>query len=1059
MSTRRILRFTPILLTLLLVLPFSIGHAQVTSATLSGTVTDGTGAVIPGAAVATTNENTGATRSAETDARGVYHLPLLSVGTYELRVELQGFQAAVRPGIRLTVGLEATVNISLRVGAVTESVEVTGEAPVVATTTSTLSALVDDEQIRNLPLNGRDFTQLVLLQTGANQALSTGGTTRQNTGTGSGKRISVSGARVSANLYLVDGTEVMDVHRQTPGAVTGGGLGIEAVREFSLLTNSYSAAHPSQGGAVVNSVTMSGTNSIHGSLFEFHRNSQLDANDYFLNAAGKERPGFKRNQFGGAVGGPVIQDRTFFFSTVELLRQRRGEAVIGRVLDANARMGILPDSAGGNVGVAPDIAPFIALTPQANGRNFGDGTAQFVSSFSEPIDQFYWMARVDHRFSDSDNFFVRYTFDHSTQKFPSNNIAIAEGLGRNRWQYATAEWNHIFSPTWINTARVGFTRMNYNVDDEPLFAEGLPSFNPPTGLPFGQSAGIGFLGGALTSIGTATNLPKIYIANNFHYQDDLTTTQGSHQLKFGALLKRYQSNLAAPQNLGGAYRFPNVVAFLQGMPDLWQGALGSGDPRGAAVRSMRQWMIGTFIDDSWQVKPGFTLNLGVRWEMSTVPTENHNRLANFRHVRALEPTIGPYYKNASQAINIQPRVGFAWDLKGDGKTALRGGFGTFRMHMLSNTWFITAVRQPPIYTIGNVTNPTFLGVFRGIDPRAAGRPGVQTMDYDRDHAYLMQYNLTLQRELIPGTSLTVAYAGSRGNHLDFLRAANTKEPGTFSDGRRCFQPMDGCAGGTTVRRNSSVIWDARQSSWAQSFYNSLQVNLNRRFQSGIQVAVAYTWSKTIDESFDRWDTISSATNGVGGSQDPDDHKNDRSLASYHIGHNFVTSFGYEFPTGDFDNLFARGLINGWRLNGIVKLSPGNPFTVRMGTNRSNNGAIIHSTRPDLVQGADNNPTGGSIDQYFDPSSFVPQTTGFYGTTGRNTLIGPGLRNLDLSIVKNFPFGEERNFEFRAEFFNLTNTAHFRPPFAQIDRGGAGVISQTLPGLPTRQIQFGVKFAF
>ena len=261
------------------------------------------------------------------------------------------------------------------------------------------------------------------------------------------------------------------------------------------------------------------------------------------------------------------------------------------------------------------------------------------------------------------------------------------------------------------------------------------------------------------------------------------------------------------------------------------------------------------------------------------------------------------------------------------------------------------------------------------------------------------------------------------------------------------------------RRNPNFIFDARQSSWAQSFYNSLQVNLNRRFQSGLQVAVAYTWSRTIDESFDRWDTISTATNGVGGAMDPDDHKNDRSLASYHIGHNFSTSFTYEFPAGDFDSAAARALINGWQVNGILKLSEGNPFTVRMGFNQSNNGAIIHSTRPNLRPGADNNPTGGGPDRYFDVSSFEPQTRGFYGNLGRNTLIGPGLRNFDLALVKNISFGEQSNLEFRSEFFNITNTPHFRPPFAQIDRGGAGVISQTLPGLPGRQIQFGLKYTF
>jgi hypothetical protein len=1054
MSSRRILRFTPILLTLLLAFPFSNGHAQVTSATLSGTVSDDTGAVIPGAAVSTTNANTGATRATETDARGVYHLPLLPVGDYDLRVELQGFQAAVRPGIRLTVGLEATINITLRVGAVTESVEVTGEAPIVETTTSTLAALVDDEQIRDLPLNGRDFTQLVLLQTGANQALSTGGTIRQNTGTGAGKRISVSGARVSANLYLVDGTEVMDVHRQTPGAVTGGGLGIEAIREFSLLTNSYSASHPSQGGAVVNSVSMSGTNEIHGSLFEFHRNRSLDANDFFLNKADKGRPGFTRNQFGGSAGGPIAQDRTFFFGTMELLRQRRGEATIGTVLDDNARMGILPESAGGNVGVHPDIVQFIDTMPRSNGQNFGDGTAQYVSSFSEPIDQMFWMTRVDHRISDSDNIFFRYTFDNSTISGPGN-LGATTQEARYRWQYATLEHNHIFSPTWINTARLGFARAFQGVDDTINFSPLPERFELTPGFTFGDSSALRFDGGAHASIGGFSNYPKLYITNNFQILNDVSSSLGAHQLKLGVNIKRYQANLNAPTSQGGDYFFASVEKLLRGESRRFSGAA----PGSGAVRSMRQSMYGVHIEDSYQVRPSLTLNFGMRYEMSTVPTENHGLLANVRDTLDPEVTVGPFFKQADQWLNFQPRVGFAWDMRGDGKTAIRGGFGMFRQYLLSNVWFINVVRNPPFFSIGSVTNPPFLGVYRGIDPGVSGVPSLQANDYDLDHPYVMQYNLTIQREIMSGTSLKVAYAGSRGNHLLMMRAANIKSPTVLSDGRKCFNYTGGnpsCPNGPTSRRNPNFANDARQSSWAQSFYNSMQVNLDRRFSQGLQFGIAYTFSKSIDEGYDRWDQVGNNGNGASGGPDPDDHKNERGLSDFDTRNRFIFNFTYEIPTPAFENSVSRVMLQGWQVNGIWKLSDGNPFSALTRARRHENGAARFTSRPDQA-GATNNPVLGGPDRYYDPGAFVLQERGFLGNVGKNTITGPGINNFDFVLVKNFSFGEQRNLEFRSEFFNLFNRPTFARPGAFIDLGSAGRVSKTLN--VSRQIQFGLKLNF
>ncbi len=1062
MRFKKSVNFILISLFLAVALFLANGYAQVTTATISGTVTDDTGAVIPGASVTSTNVNTGATRTVETDARGVYHLRQLQVGTYEVRAGTPGFQTAVRAGIQLTVGLEVNVNITLSVGAVTESVTITEEAPVVETTTSSLASLVDDRQIRDLPLNGRDYTQLIALQVGTSEVKRAGGG-GGSINTGTGRRISVGGARVSSNVFLVDGTEVADVHRQTPGTIEGGAVGIEAIREFSLLTSGYSASYSSQGGAVMNAVSRSGTNEMHGTAFEFLRNSSFDANDFFLNSSNQEKPGFKRNQFGFSLGGPIKQDRTFYFGTMEFIRERKAQVSTGRVLDDNARQGILPGR--DPIEIHPDIAPFIAIAPRANtAKNFGDGMAEFVTPFSQPINLAYWMTRLDHRFSDNDNVFGRYTFDHSTRSGPNSGINVAETSGRIRWQYATLEWNHIVSPTLINTARFGFTRSDSFNNTEALW-EPLPSrFDFVPGVPFGPFSTVDFTRGLITGIGGRSSNPKHYTVNNFHYQDDVSSSRGAHQLKFGVVVKRFQTNITAPQRLGGSYRFPSLERFFRAEPDNYTGA----QPGSSAVRSLRQWMASVYLEDSWQVTPNFTLNAGLRFEHSTVPTENHDRLTNFADVLDLEPTPGPYFKNADQWKNFQPRVGFAWDLAGDGRTAIRGGFGMFRQHLLSNIWFIPSVRQPPIYTLVDLRDPPFLGVFRTVDP-ALTKLGVQTFDFDMDHPYLLQYNLAIQRELMAGTSVSLAYAGSKGNDLLMNRTANTKFPTILADGRVCHNTSPGkpvnpnCPDGARSIRNPNTLWDSRQSSWAQSFYNSLQVKVARRFSQGMQMGVAYTWSRTVDEGVDRWDGIGNA-GGTGGTQNPDDHKGDRGLSDFDSRHNFIFTYTYEFPTGDFDNAAARALINGWQMNGILKLQTGNPLSATLGYNAADSGAIRRNIRPDLKPGADNNPVLGGPDKYYDPSVFERQETGFYGNLARNTIIGPGFNNFDFALKKKFSLGEQRGVEFRAELFNLFNHPNFASPedtiFTSATRSinsAAGRITDTVNS--ERQIQFGLKINF
>lgn len=1052
--------FIRLLLLALLALPYS-ASGQVITATIFGVVRDETGAILPGATITVKNLDTGIVRTTVTDDQGRYRVPQLAVGNYQVEASLTGFQTAVRSGITLTVGREAAVDFTLKVGEISERVTVIGEAPLVDTSSSAISALVDDKTIQDLPLNGRDLTQLVNLQPGAMEVRTASGTSSMISGVGPGKRISVSGSRTSYNLYSIDGVDVQDIHRQAPGSVSGGSLGVEGIREFSVLANNYSAEYSSQGGAVVNAITNSGTNDIHGSLFEFHRNSVLDAKNFF-DKVDEPIPPFKRNQFGFALGGPIRKDQSFFFSSYEGLRERLGLSLVSRVPDENARKGLLPDpNRPGqlrDVGVHPLIAPYLALLPLPNGRNFGDGTAEFLTSFSRPTTENYFVSRVDHKFSDSDSLVARYIFDNSTVKFPNNGNVLALTSGELGWQSMMISESHLFSPTLINNFRLGFNRTREFITTGRLFELG-PEFDFIPGQPFGNSSNIDV--GGLTSIGGQSNHPKFYVVNSFQYSDDVAYTRGAHAFKFGVLVKRFQVNITAPQNLGGTYRFLSLDRFLRAEPFTFTGAKRGGDP----TRSMRQNLVGVYVQDDIRVKRNLTLNLGLRYEFATSPTEKHGRITNVRSALDAAPTIGALYDNPSLR-NFGPRIGFAWDLTGDGRTALRGGFGLFYQQLLSNVWFIDIVRQPPFFGIAQMRNPPFLAVFRTIDP-AGITPNLQSLDFDLDQPYIMQYNLSLQREIASNTSMSIAYAGSRGNHLLYVRMANAAVPVILSDGRKFFP-----AG--SQRRNPNFADDARQSSWAQSFYNSFQLSLRRRFAKGLQFQVSYTFSRSIDEGYDRWDFTQFG--GTTGFQDPDDHKVGRGLSDFHVSNNFVFNYTYDLPIGpgqriggDLNGAAAK-LLGGWQINGIVTLADGAPFTATLGYNAARDGVLNFTITPNLRAGASNNPVLGGPDRYFDPTAFEAQELGFYGNLGRNTIIGPGFANFDFALIKNTfirSLSENFNVQFRAEFFNLFNRPQFANPAGQqrviiINQGqginpAAGRITSTVA--TSRQIQFALKVIF
>ena len=531
-----------------------------TTASLSGTVADSTGAIIPGVAVSVVQVETGAARSVVTDDQGRYQAPSLQPGTYEVSAELPGFQTAVRSGLTLSVGDRSTVDLTLTVGEISERVVVEGEAALVDTTDTTLAGLVDDKKIRDLPLNGRSFDQLALLQPGVAVYHHHTGTSNVGTGT----HFSVAGSRPAHNSFILDGININDAASQTPGSAAGNNLGVEAIREFKVLTNTYSAAYGRSSGAIVTVVTKSGTNQWHGSVFEFHRNSALDAKNFF-DQVDRDIAPFKRNQFGFSIGGPIVEDKTFIFGTYEGLREGLAVSNVGIVINEAARNGTLPDLANPgetiDIEVADSAAVFFPFIPIPNGRDFGDGTAEFVSSPNRTTHEDYFSVRLDHTFSENNSLFSRYTIDDGEVLSPDK-ILLYESASENRHQSFVLEERAIISPSFINTARLGFSRSFFQL--ESVCLNSCPATFIP-GKQFGKFRfGQAQSGPApITTIGTAN--PELAPYTTFQFADDINLTRGAHAIQAGINGTRIHNNqVINGTGSNGQFVFDTIEQFLMG---------------------------------------------------------------------------------------------------------------------------------------------------------------------------------------------------------------------------------------------------------------------------------------------------------------------------------------------------------------------------------------------------------------------------------------------------------------------------------------------------------------
>jgi hypothetical protein len=1027
-----------------LVAAASMVFSQGPAATISGTVKDQSGAVLPGASVQVTSQETGRSRAVVTDSGGKYRVPALELGTYKVQASLAGFRTTVKSDVLLTVGSEVVVDLTAEVGQVSESVSVTAEVPLVQTSSAELSGLVGDKEIRDLPLNGRSYEALAFLQPGVVQFTSASSGTTARVANGSGNKISVSGTPSDFNSFLLDGTDIHDHAGFTPGSVARNNLGVDSILEFRVFTQNYSSEYGRTAGGVISAVTRSGSNGLHGSLFEFLRNNIVDARQFF--DQGGTKP-FRRNQFGTAVGGPIKRDRTFFFVNYEGLRERLATTLPNTVPSADAHLGKLPS---GTVPVSPLIQPYLAFYPLPNGRNFGDGTAEFLWVTNNPTREDFGSVRVDHQFSNKNYLFGRMSIDDADVGLPGNLPPFA-GIVKNRNVFSTMELKTIFTPQLLNVFRVALNRTNPMLDDAFSPAnENALKFVPGRKWSITTTLTSGGAGqsGTLAQMGHIDSAPQFFTQNIFQYSDDVDLHRGRHSMRMGVNLERFQNNnIQASQD--GSYAFGGLLALLAAQPTQFLArTLDSSINAG-----FRQWLLGYYFQDDFRVTDRLTLNLGIRHEFVTNPTEVHNQQANLIDVaHDPGPTFGKVFLTNNSLKDVAPRFGFAWTPFGHGKSVIRGGIGTYFNQISGRAYYVYARSAfTKNAVIGDATHPPPFP-HPGLESVSSGSISLQTWDPRPNTPTVYQYNLTVEQQLSAGVVVTAGYVGSHGSHWIRDTAPNGRVPSFLPDGTPFY------TGGSRLNPAIGNVRNVTTDSVGN--YNALQFQVTKRFSQRFQFQTSYTWSKSTTDAT-AWGSAHTLNTAPIALIIFNRHA-DKSLSSLNQGQVIAVNSTYRLPGNSLTGI--RGVLaKGWEMSGILKASSGTPISIQVGSNRSGDSNSDAPDRPNLLPGKSNNPVLGKVDQWYDPKAFGFPAAGFYGNLGRNTVQGPGLATVDFSMVKTFAIRERQTLTLRGEFFNLLNRANFGVPnrtaftSSGAYAGNAGVIQDL--ATPSRQIQFGLRYSF
>jgi hypothetical protein len=1010
-----------------------------TAATLTGSLVDSSGAALASAQLTLRDTATGLTRTGLTGDDGRFVLAGLAAGEYELRAELTGFRPVVRQAVVLTVGQTlALPPIALQVGGIEQVVTVMGSSSVVNTRTSELSFLVGERAVESLPLNGRNYTDLALLQPGVLAYPSRDGGSVVAHGLG----MSVNGQDYRSNVYLLDGTLQNDFTNGPAGSAAGTALGMESIREFRVESNAYSAEFGRNYGGQINVLTKSGTNTMRGSGYEFHRNDALDAPNYF-DVAGK--PNFRRNQYGGSVGGPIKADRLFYFVGYEALRENLGKTISSFVPDDNARLGILPTGA---VTINPVMRPYLDAIPKANGPTIGGGLATHTFSFDQTLDQDFFQGRLDHHLGARHQFFGRYTYDEAAQRLPTDYPQFPRSFISTN-QFATLEYRGVLSDRTLQTARFGYSRTRVGQNVEANLASPLPPF--VTGRSLVGDIDIG----GMQRFGPQSSANLRLAQNVYSGQYDITHTRGAHLLKAGVLAEHYRDFMTNPTFSLGIYTFANVGAFLTNVPTRFVG-LG---PTGDINRDWPWTLYGLYAQDSVQVSPRLTINAGLRYEVMTMPIDQGGRDSSLINLTDAAATVGPLFENPT-GRNVSPRTGFAWDVFGDGTTSVRGGYGLY-FNTNNQQNLIVTVTNPPATPRFVIANPTFPAppFERGVGNT------IRPVQWNLENPRLQMWNATVERALPTSIIATLGYAGSRGTHLFRNTDVNIPTPTTGADGRLFF-----AAGLPRPNRNFGTI--ELKSSDGQSWYKALVFELRRTWRDGFSLQSSYTLSR-IEDTTQASTFFSDATNGTTVAFPELDPNYNKGPADWDATHNLVLNMIWDVPFARGMTGGAKALLDGWQLTGVSTMRSGQPLTVFVQNNwsRSQWSPSIAATtgldRPDLAPNRTaESAVLGRPDQWFDPTAFVLQPQGTMGTSARGAFRGPNLRTVDFGAVKRIPLRGASRLDVRLEVFNIFNRANFGNPTLIAFAGAAaneaplatfGRVRSTVTS--ARQMQVGVRLAF
>jgi hypothetical protein len=1099
--------------------------AQAT-ATILGVVKDSSGAVVPGAKVIVVNTGTNDTRTETTDGGGSFRFPALDTGHYSVKIERQGFKSETETGLTLEVAQELVINPVLAVGSASEEVSVTADQASINTTNSSLGGIVGERKMADLPLNGRNYSDLTFLHPGVSVASNISQSSQA--GGGHGTYITSDGTALRANAILLDGASVLNGRGGATANEAGASLGVAGIKEFKVVTGTFDASYGNAPGAQVIMVSKNGTNQFHGELFEFIRNQHLDAANYFdvpVAANNFQRiPLFIRNNFGAAGGGPIKRNKTFFYAAYEGLRVRTGGTIIDTVPGAGCHgpsgnnSGLVTSAACPQLGagappvvIAPVMSALLALYPVPNLPN-----NQFTYPVTTPTTVDWGQIRVDQNISASDTIFGRYTVDQSNFVVSGTNATSIAGSGfpqflsgfTSRDTFVTASWNHIFSPVLLSQFRFAYTRANsyeFNVWPVNSYApNGQAGFIGPQ-YSFVPNTHVGSIAiSGYSTMGPNNNDPQGEIDNRFAFTDDVFYTKGKHGLKFGASIIKFNNHTVLCGSCAGQATFTSIGTFLGGIANSTTAI----QPNASYIRNWMYWVPGFYGQDDWRVSSRLTLNLGLRYEWMTIPwdADGHNQyLANLT-----DPTFtqGPIYAPLPKT-NFSPRIGAAWDVMGDGKTAVRGGFGSYYDVAGMLIWLQSTESEPPYNAnnthVGNalITIPfTFL---------PTDVQGIGAAYHDYKNARYLKWNVTVDRQLPWNTGLSVSYVGTRGIHMWQYMEGNPTTPSGMIGAIPYWT-------GKESRINPAFSSNSMGISNTWETYDGMQVGVNKSLSQGIQFQASYTWSHNMDTVYagSGVDCVQASgmsqglyfgpTPGFSGDQ------YDKGPSCADVRNVFRFNALYHLPKVQVNNGFANLLANGWWMGGIWSEQGGYAFTPLLGTNRSQSQVFkTGADRVNVVTDADvtfcqtnacqytpvpfnsSKVKIGKVSQWFNPAMFnmAPMqvtpggaictaatcATTKYGTLGdaqRGLLRGPGLANLDFSLNKDTHvkwLGEAGNLQFRAEAFNIFNHPNFGMPNGTVFSGGttsfspeslapsssAGQISSTVN--TSRQLQFALKILF